>query len=144
MSTRSYEAGTQEAPGRSPVVMVVEDDEQVREFLVYALELEGYRVVVARNGREAIDRLHTNRDPSLMLILLDLMMPVMDGWQFRTLQRGEATLAAIPVVVVSAAGWLPERVALLGANGYLEKPIDLDQLLAAVHRHCDASPAGSY
>jgi CheY-like chemotaxis protein len=142
MSNRSYQTGTQEQVGRSPVVMVVEDDEQVRELLVCALELEGYRVVEARNGREAIDQLHTNRDPAL--ILLDLMMPVMDGWQFRMLQRREASLAAIPVVVVSAAGWLPERVALLGANGYLEKPIDLDLLLAAVHRHCDASPAGSF
>ena len=90
------------------------------------LELEGFHVETAANGRQALDRLSSGLNASV--IVLDLMMPVMDGWQFRREQVRNAALASIPVIVVSAAG--KERMASIDANAYLSKPVDLEQLLA--------------
>jgi CheY-like chemotaxis protein len=96
------------------------------------LELEGFTVEVAANGKQALDRLNAGMHPCV--ILLDLMMPVMDGWQFRSQQKRDAELASIPVIVVSAAG--KERIADIEANAYLTKPVDLEQLLAEVTQYC--------
>ena len=85
-----------------PTVFVVEDDADTREMLCRFLELEGYHVESAVNGQQALERLHAGAHPSV--ILLDLMMPVMDGWQFRHAQAQDAALSTIPVIVVSAAG----------------------------------------
>ena len=113
-------------------VFVVEDDVDTRDMLGRFLELEGFQVEVAANGKQALDRLTSGIHPCV--ILLDLMMPVMDGWQFRRQQVLDAELADIPVIVVSAAG--KERIAGIDANGYLSKPVDLEQLLAQVNRSC--------
>ena len=113
-------------------VFVVEDDIDTRDMLGRFLELEGYQVEVASNGKQALDRLNAGVQPCV--ILLDLMMPVMDGWQFRRQQVLDAELANIPVIVVSAAG--KDRIAGIHANGYLSKPVDLDQLLAQVNQYC--------
>ena len=86
----------------SATVFIVEDDGDTREMLGRFLELEGYRVETAANGKLALERL--NSGVGACVILLDLMMPVMDGWQFRQAQIRDATLASIPVIVVSAAG----------------------------------------
>jgi CheY-like chemotaxis protein len=115
-------------------ILVVDDDEDTRNSMAMVLELQGYGVVTAANGQEALERL---RDADLpCLILLDLMMPVLDGWQFRDQQRQDPALAPIPVVVVSAHGALDEKAAALDAAAYLRKPIELDQLLNTVQRHC--------
>src|SRR5215467_11486900 len=84
------------------VVMVVEDDEDIRISLKELLEDDGYQVLLAANGREALDCLERGKRPCL--IFLDLMMPVMDGWQFRREQQKRDSLKKIPVAVITAAG----------------------------------------
>lgn len=118
-------------------VLVVEDDTDTREMLVRFLELEGYTVESAANGRDALERLE--RGSRAGVIVLDLMMPVMDGWQFRREQGQRAAIADIPVIVVSAAG--RDRIRQIDANAYLSKPVDLDELLSHVGEYC--GPAGS-
>ncbi len=115
-------------------VFVVEDDVDTRDMMGRFLELEGFAVEVAANGKQALERLNAGMHPCV--ILLDLMMPVMDGWQFRSQQVQDAALASIPVIVVSAAG--KERIADIEANAYLSKPVDLEQLLAQVTQYCPA------
>ena len=117
----------------SCLVFVVEDDVDTRDMLGRFLELEGFQVEVAANGRQALDRLSSGMQPPCV-ILLDLMMPVMDGWQFRRQQVLDQSLAAIPVIVVSAAG--RDRISGIDANAYLSKPVDLDQLLEQVTQYC--------
>ncbi len=97
------------------------------------LELEGFHVEMAANGQQALERLQTGMHPCL--ILLDLMMPVMDGWQFRQQQARDAQLSRIPVIVVSAAG--RSRMTDIDADGYLSKPVDFDQLLERVNHYCE-------
>jgi CheY-like chemotaxis protein len=106
-------------------VLVVEDDCDIREVLSDTLAIEGYAVVSAANGRQALDLLHAGLDADL--ILLDLLMPVMNGWEFRAAQRADPALSRIPVVVVSASsphGLDPER--------HIAKPFGVDELLSAV------------
>ena len=114
------------------VILVVEDDLDVREGLVQVLQFEGYQAIGAENGLEALE--HLRRSPRPDLILLDLMMPVMDGWQFRDAQRQDPSFARIPVVVISAGGRVEQKASALGADAYLLKPIDVDALLAVIER----------
>jgi CheY-like chemotaxis protein len=116
----------------------VEDDCDTREMLERYLELEGFDVQTAPNGAAALTLLRQDAAPSV--ILLDLMMPVMNGWQFRDAQQQDARLSAIPVVVVTAAG---PRVDIpsIDADGWLAKPVDLDQLLTTVSSFCEAAGA---
>ena len=116
----------------SATVFIVEDDGDTREMLGRFLELEGYRVETAANGKLALERL--NSGVGACVILLDLMMPVMDGWQFRQAQIRDAALANIPVIVVSAAG--RDRLDKIQADAYLSKPVDLDELLGKVTQFC--------
>lgn len=115
-----------------PLVLLVEDDVDVRESMAEALEDAHYSVLQATNGRAALDDLRVlSRLPSL--IVLDLMMPVMDGWQFRAEQIQDPRLAGIPVIVVSATTRVDRP--LVGVSEILKKPISLDQLLQAVARY---------
>ena len=113
-------------------VMLVEDDPDIRAMVSQLLELEGWRVLSFANGTHALQALKAGERPRL--ILLDLMMPNMNGWQFRAEQMRDPALAAIPVVVLSGdvRGADPGSVR---ADGYLKKPIDLDVLLATVRRY---------
>ena len=113
-------------------ILVVDDDQDIRDTLTELLQEEGYTVVRASQGIEALCALRDLPTPSL--ILLDLMMPVMDGWQFRTEQRKDPAIASIPVVVISATG-KDEKLSSLGAVQFLKKPLRLEQLLDAVLRH---------
>lgn len=113
----------------SGTVLIVEDDADTREMLGCFLELEGYEVECAANGKLALEQLEAGS--RARVILLDLMMPVMDGWQFRLEQARREKIADIPVIVLSAAG--RDRIARIDANAYLSKPVDLDELLEAVH-----------
>ena len=123
--------------GGSRTVLVVDDDPGVLEVLDLALSAEGYEVVLAHNGREALERAAANR-PNLMLV--DLMMPIMDGWQFREEQRRDPALAAIPVVVLSGGDDLDGAAASLGAAASFPKPIDPDRLLETVRTLAPAEP----
>lgn len=115
-------------------ILIVEDDDDIREALTQILELEGYVVREAVNGREALDM--SAKGPTPDLILLDLMMPVMDGWQFRAEQLKDPVLAKVPVVVISADAGVHEKVTTFGAASVLPKPISLDRLLRAVESLC--------
>lgn len=115
-------------------ILLVEDDVDVREALVQVLHFEGYETATASNGEEALERLAS--DPTPNVIVLDLMMPVMDGRQFRVAQMRDPAIANIPVIVISAAAYGEETVAGLGIAAYLRKPIEVEELLAAIARHC--------
>jgi CheY-like chemotaxis protein len=115
-------------------VLIVEDDTDLRQTLAQILAEEGYRVDGAEHGLHALEQLREGHRPCL--ILLDLTMPVMNGWQFRAEQRQDPSLASIPVVVISAGANLSEQVEPLGVQDYIRKPIQLGQLLAMVERYC--------
>ena len=115
-------------------VLIVEDDADVREALIEVLKASGYPATGCANGREALDWLAQHRAPCV--ILLDLMMPVMNGYEFRAAQRKEAQLARIPVVLLSARSELSHEAVELQTEGYLGKPIDLAELIAAVAARC--------
>ena len=118
------------ARGR-PRILVVDDDRMLRELLVGALGDEGYDVQSARDGQEGLAALSRWRPD---LVLLDLMMPVLDGWAFRSKQLESKELASIPVVVLSAGHNLRSGVDALQATVIFPKPFDLDALLAVVSR----------
>jgi CheY-like chemotaxis protein len=119
-----------------PPVLIVEDDPDSRNMLAALLGLHGYRTVTAANGLEALELARRERP---VVILLDLMMPVMDGQTFRREQLSDATLAAIPVVVLSAHAQTAELSRELGVATHLLKPFDLDQLLRAITAAQDAA-----
>jgi|HubBroStandDraft_1064217.scaffolds.fasta_scaffold40286_2 signal transduction histidine kinase len=111
-------------------LLVVEDDEDIRETLVSLLSMEGFRVTGCSNGHEALAGLRVFPKPDL--ILLDLRMPVMDGWQFRVAQKGDPQLAGIPAIALSADS--TAQAAAIDAEAYLRKPVDYDTLLDTIDR----------
>jgi len=113
------------------VVMIVEDDMDLREAIVEVLELGGYSVIQARHGEDALKKLHGDGHRP-RLILLDLMMPVMDGFGFRRLQSADPELNTIPVVVLTAHGNVAEIAAQMRATAFLNKPVEPDVLLDTV------------
>jgi CheY-like chemotaxis protein len=117
-------------------ILVIEDDAAIRDAVSLVLQDEGYSVTGVANGQEALQHLRRTAPPNL--ILLDLMMPVMNGWEFRTQQAQDPALQSIPVVVVSGHPGIPQKAAALGATEYLIKPIDVDELLEAVRRCCQS------
>jgi CheY-like chemotaxis protein len=111
-------------------VLIVDDDADVRELVRIALETEGYTVGCVADGRDALNYLRSHADTCL--ILLDLMLPVMDGRHFRTVQLQDRSLAWIPIVLMSGAPD-PERPAReLGARRVVRKPLDLDEVKQAL------------
>jgi CheY-like chemotaxis protein len=114
-------------------VLIVEDDEGVRGAFAALLASEGYRVMEAADGLEALELLRS-ADTLPCLILLDLMMPRMSGWDFCAVQKRDERLLSIPVVVVSADP-LAARATRMGAAAVLQKPADPEQLLELVERH---------
>lgn len=122
-------------PDGTATILLVEDDEDIRELFGAFLELKGYSVLLARDGEEALDRLH--RAGALpRVILLDLMMPRMDGFAFRAAQEHDPRLAAIPTVILSADPEVRKQTASLRAAGYIRKPIDTDLLMDLIERLC--------
>ena len=113
-------------------VLIVEDDADLREMMAQLLSLEGFHAATVANGREALDYLHNGETPDL--ILLDLMMPVMDGWEFRRLQQADPEIARVPVIVLSALD--QSRTAEVSAQAFLKKPLDFDRLLELVRSYC--------
>jgi CheY-like chemotaxis protein len=115
-------------------VLIVEDDGAIRESIAEMLTDDGIMVLEAENGREALELLGRLGEPP-RLILLDLMMPVMDGWTFRSRQLADPRLASIPVVILSASQGLPAQANELHINEFLRKPFDGAALLDAIARH---------
>ena len=113
-------------------VLIVEDDADLREMMAQLLALEGFGATTAANGREALEYLEQGDPPNV--ILLDLMMPVMDGWEFRRQQQSNPALANVPVIVLSALD--PRRAADVNAVEFLKKPLDFDRLLELVRHYC--------
>lgn len=118
----------------SGAILIVDDDNDVRAALSELLEEEGFSVEGAPNGRVALARLkEANIHPAV--ILLDLMMPGMDGWDFRNEQMRDPELAAVPVVIVSASGFSLESIRTqFRPAAYIEKPIERSELLGVIRR----------
>jgi len=126
------------APGaaRGCTVLVVEDDDGIRESVCECLRFEGYDVAEAVNGAEALAWLEGGGRPSL--VLLDMVMPVMSGAELLAKMRATPALAAVPVVLMTAAA-RREPESALGAQAFLAKPFDLGNLLRTVERFCPTS-----
>jgi CheY-like chemotaxis protein len=118
-------------------ILLAEDNADIRETLAEVLALEGFDVETAANGKEALERLQGDISP--VLILLDLMMPVMSGWEFLDAQKVNPDLEKHPVVVLSAvpATQSLDDLSPLDAVDSLAKPIDITRLLQTVERYCD-------
>lgn len=117
-----------------PLILVVDDDVNTREAVETLLELDGYRVALARDGQEALELLEGGLAPAL--IVLDMNMPRMDGAAFRQAQRRRPALANIPVIVCSGGLEHEDRLAALGPVVFLRKPMSVDCLQRAVHLQC--------
>ena len=114
-------------------LLIVEDDDGARVALGEIFDIEGYRVATCTNGRDALEYLHSYPPPDV--IILDLQMPIMNGWQFRREQSRDANLAKVPVVVITAFQ-APRNI---DADEIVQKPIDIERLLAVVRKLSDAN-----
>ncbi|HEY3447977.1 MAG TPA: response regulator [Myxococcales bacterium] len=128
------------AANGSGLVLVVDDDADIRWSLGFVLEGGGYRVATAANGAEALSSLRGG-GPLPDVILLDLRMPVMDGQQFRETQLRDPALARVPVVALSGDADLAARSRAMGIERFLLKPVDLDRLLSELGRYSAPSLA---
>ena len=117
----------------SESVLVVDDDDDIREILRSLLSRQGFRVITAADGGEALERLQAGERPGL--ILLDLMMPHVSGEEFRARQLAEPELAQIPVIVLSGAGAIQEFAGKMSVE-VIPKPIELSLLMSTVRRFC--------
>jgi CheY-like chemotaxis protein len=116
-------------------VLVIDDEEMIRDSLVEFLEECGYQAIGAVHGGDALDKLKS-MNPLPCVILLDLMMPVVDGPTFRERQLNDPQLAGIPVIVLSAYRGVAQRAAELNVEDHLDKPLKLSALLELVQKHC--------
>ena len=121
------------ATAEPALILLVEDDFMLRGSLAVVLESEGYRVECEANALDALRRLQ--RAPKPSLILLDIMLPYMDGLEFRAVQRSTPELADIPVIVITAVGVRPDVAAELGLQQSFFKPLERPRLLDAIRRH---------
>ena len=119
-------------PSPACPVLIVEDDADLRDMMAQLLSIEGFGATTVANGQQALDYLREHGSPKL--ILLDLMMPVMDGWEFRREQQRNPAIAEVPVVVLSALD--KARAVDLSADAFLKKPLDFDRLLDIVRTYC--------
>jgi len=115
-------------------ILIVEDDPDVRGALAAFLETQGYPVVEAEHGREALRQLEAGN--VVCLILLDLFMPEMSGWMFRAEQIKDSRWASIPVLVLTADSAAARRAVTPGIVGAMTKPVEFDRLLDVVRQHC--------
>ncbi len=120
-------------PVSQPTILLVDDEEDARTSLSALLTAQGYHVVTAVNGSDALGYLRKGPDKPF-LILLDLEMPVLDGWQFLTLRCEDPALAEIPVVLISGQSAAPATAALLGLSGYIQKPIAIAKLIQLIEQ----------
>jgi CheY-like chemotaxis protein len=116
----------------APCILIVEDDSGVRQMLETVLHMDGYNTMSATNGVEALERMRRKKPCT---ILLDLMMPTMDGWQFRRRQLTEPSFAEVPVVCMTGHAD-PARVSHELGVPCLKKPLDVDELLSEIEQRC--------
>jgi len=121
-------------------ILVVEDDPDMSEVIVWALRQAHYETVAAANGKQALESVSAGMPA---LILLDMMMPVMDGWQFSREYRAQYSQSA-PIIVITAAEQAERRAEEIGAEGWLSKPFELHDLLQAVARFCPRPETTEY
>lgn len=122
-----------------PEILVVDDDEGIRDTLEDVLSAEGYRVTTAGNAAVAVDRIRHGAKPNLML--LDLMMPVLSGWEFLVMAEGDELLGSVPVIVLSAmTAPMGSPDAPGGVKACVRKPVHLEELLAVVSRYARPPP----
>jgi CheY-like chemotaxis protein len=119
---------------QAETIMVVEDDPDLRADLAELFRDEGYDVVTAREGGEALRWMQSALRPGL--IVLDLLMTPMTGWEFRSRQLEDPVLASVPVIILSGVSDVPRHAARLDVSDYFGKPIEVDRLLQTVQRHC--------
>ena len=117
-------------------VMIVDDHPDTREALAIAMELRGLDAIMAGSGGEALAKL-AEPDQRPCIVLLDINMPDVDGWEVRERMRADPALAEVPVVLLTGNYVDVERARRLGIRGYLRKPIDVHQILSAVEQHCE-------
>ena len=125
--------GSQGEPLGDKSVLVVDDDESVQKLLEHLLTRLGLKVITASNGREGLERLRAEKSLPVV-ILLDLRMPEMDGWQFRKEQKSDPRLFKIPVVVVTSVDTIQEDVASIDATAFFKKPIQHNLLIKTIRR----------
>lgn len=113
-------------------ILIIDDDEAIRLTLQLVLEKENYTVFTAENGQEGLEML--SEIPRPCLILLDLMMPIMDGWEFLNVKQNDSSFSKIPVVIISA---FSDQAKKMKVDGFLKKPIDLKELLQIIGKFCD-------
>lgn len=130
------------SPPGDPYVLLVDDDLDIRESIQTLLELEGYHTVTLADGAAALEWLRSDVAPP-RLILLDLMMPGMNGIEFRAAQLHDPRLAALPVVILSGAGEVADEQAGVLRAELLKKPFELKTLLATVMRYWPRAEQGS-
>jgi CheY-like chemotaxis protein len=118
-------------------ILVIEDHDDTRQMMATLIGHYGFDVATAGNGRQGLEQLQQLRP---RLVLLDLMMPVMTGWEFREAQLSlqDRQLAAVPVVLLTAAPGADQIAKQLGINDIIRKPIDIDHVVTIVHKHCRA------
>lgn len=112
-------------------ILIVEDDMSTQAILQEILQFEGYSTLLASNGKEALDLLSKSKLPCL--VILDLMMPVMSGWEFQTHKQKNARISSIPTIVTSASNRID---GLSDVSAIMRKPIDLVQVLEAARKYC--------
>jgi CheY-like chemotaxis protein len=122
---------------QTPTILLIDDEDAIRQVLSLALEFEGYQVFTASNGEEGLRTLQ--RIPRPDLILLDLMMPVMDGWEFLEAIKKDTAFSDIPVVIVTASRKSDE---IKGAAAVIEKPVGLNELFRVAGRYCQRRKGG--
>jgi CheY-like chemotaxis protein len=120
-------------PSPNRTVLLIEDDRDICEIVEQVLAEEGYETVAVPNGAEGLAHLRSAAPPPFVIVL-DLMLPVMDAWQFRAEQAEDARLAAIPVVIFSANPKVGQHADALGAAAVIRKPPNLDELLSTLSR----------
>jgi CheY-like chemotaxis protein len=125
------------SPVHEDIILVVEDDEDLRDSVCALLEVDGFRAVGVDNGLEALRYLQAHGPPCV--ILLDLMMPGMSGGEFRARQLADGLLARVPTIVLSAMHLSHQQEQVLNAAGYLTKPVNPRQLFQTVRQHCQAA-----
>jgi CheY-like chemotaxis protein len=124
-------------------VLLVEDDAELRDALADALADAGYLVSVASNGREGLEKVRS--DPPPGVILLDLLMPVMNGWEFCDVMKSDPQTAQVPIVVMSGAvSHDPESPYFIGAEDFIAKPINMSDLLAKLEKYLGGAATPAY
>jgi CheY-like chemotaxis protein len=123
-----------------PQVLIVEDDPDLREALAATLGEEGFSLERASNGLEAIELLRKGLRPRL--ILLDLTMPIVSGWEFRLFQQRDPELAAIPVILITAGIYKRDELEWIRPAEVLTKPLDFDRLITLLRKHCEPENRG--